>query len=99
MREREEPIDMDDDEDYDEPPRRRIRARSAGLRNPRGLAGLWGVGKYLMALVSAGLFLKSLGEAAPWAAAFAGLACCAGIAARICQAEEHWTLSRIDDDD
>jgi hypothetical protein len=74
--------------DLGEPPPRSSRPPASP---PPGAvaAGFCGLAKWLLLGAGTAIVAAALVQSAPWAAALAGVACFAGIAARIFQAEEH----------
>lgn len=89
----EKPIDLDD---ADRPRKRRRPVEPERESPPPHLvaANAFGVVKWVSLGVGVLLIVVALSQAAPWAAAFAGMACFAGIVARVFQAEEHQYTNR-----
>lgn len=88
----EKPLDLDDDEPR--PKKKRPPAELPSIPAHLVTAGFFGVAKWLLLGLGALFVVVALNQAAPWAAAFSGIACFVAIAARIAQAEEHYHKSR-----
>jgi hypothetical protein len=83
------PFDLDDGREEEPRPRRRRNRPEDEPGRPAIDAGtLFAFLKWGAFGVGCLLIAAALSQAAPWAAAFAGMACFAGIAARLAQAEE-----------
>jgi hypothetical protein len=76
-----------DDDDSDAPPRTSRKAPPT-IRPTEGAAAVWQILKWVAFVLGCVLCVIAIGQPAPQGAVWAALACFAGIAARLAQAEE-----------